>query len=111
MRRIINLSTLEETIDEDFVPPAPPAPTVADFAAAIQAHIDSVALSRGYANGFAMAGYATDPEHSFEAQPFVVWRGQVWKHAYAELSKVQSGQRELPTIAELVGELPKIVWA
>lgn len=84
--------------------------TVADYAAAIQEHIDAMARARGYENGFAMAGYATDPLHAFEAQPFVVWRGQVWVYAYGELAKVQDGQRRQPSIDDLVSELPKIDW-
>lgn len=95
-------------------PPKPPEPalTESDYAAAIQAHIDIVARSKSYADGFALASYvsSTIPAWAAEATTFVEWRDQVWVYAYTELAKVQSGQRPQPTIAELVSELPQIVW-
>lgn len=92
-------------------PPEPP-PTESDYANAIQAHIDAVARSKNYADGFALASYvnSTVPAWAAEATSFVAWRDQVWVYAYTELAKVQSGQRPQPTIAELVSELPQIVW-
>ena len=94
-------------------PPKPEPPLSADdFANAIQNHVDATAKSKGYADGIALAGYSTStiPAWSAEAQTFIAWRDQVWLYAYTELAKVQGGQREVPTIAELVGELPTINW-
>lgn len=82
------------------------------FAVKIQDHVDEVAAQRGYANGFALAGYATSTVSAWasEAQTFIAWRDAVWVYAYAELARVQAGQRELPTIAELIAELAPINW-
>lgn len=91
-------------------PYVPPVPTAQTYAAAIEDHIDSVAKSRGYASGERMASYATDPAFAFEAQPFVIWRGQVWVYANTELAKVQAGQRTAPTVAGFLAELPAITW-
>ena len=84
----------------------------AAFAAALQSHIDDTAKSKGYADGVALAGYSTSTISTWatEAGAFIAWRDQVWLYAYAELAKVQGGQREVSTIAELIGELPQIVW-
>ena len=92
-------------------PPEPP-PTESDYAAAIQVYIDTTARSKNYADGFALASYvnSTIPAWAAEATAFVAWRDQVWLYAYTEFAKVQSGQRPQPTIAELVSELPQIVW-
>lgn len=89
-----------------------PQPTAEDFANAIQAHTDATAQSRGYADGVALAGYAlsTVPAWASEAQAFVAWRDHAWVFAYTELAKVQSGQRSVPTITELLAELPPINW-
>lgn len=89
-----------------------PQLTADDFASAIQNHVDATAKSKGYADGIALAGYSTStiPAWSAEAQTFIAWRDQVWLYAYTELAKVQGGQREVPTIAELIGELPTITW-
>lgn len=94
-------------------PPKPEPPLTADdFANAIQNHVDATAKSKGYADGVALAGYSTSTISAWaaEAQAFIGWRDQVWLYAYTELAKVQGGQREVPTIAELVGELPTINW-
>lgn len=89
-----------------------PAPQESDFSAAIQAHIDATAKARGYADGVALAGYSTSTILSWvsEAQAFIAWRDAVWIYAYTELAKVQGGKRAVPTIAELIAELPPITW-
>lgn len=86
--------------------------TATDYANAIQAHVDTTAQSKGYADGVALAGYSTStiPAWAAEAQAFISWRDQVWIYAYTELANVQSGQREAPTVAGILGELPSIVW-
>jgi hypothetical protein len=89
-----------------------PAPTQTDYAAAVQAHIDGTARSKGYADGFALASYvnSTIAAWAAEAAAFVTWRDQVWVYAYTELAKVQAGQRPQPTIENLIAELPAITW-
>lgn len=93
---------------------APVAPQVglADYARAIQAHIDAEARSRGYADGFAISSYvaSTVPQWAAEATAFVAWRDAVWLYAYQELEKVNSGQRPWPALAALVAELPNMNW-
>lgn len=86
--------------------------TEADYAAAIQVEIDATAKAKGYADGASLAGYSTStiPSWAAEAVAFVAWRDQIWLYAYTELAKVQNGQRQHPTIATLVSELPKITW-
>jgi len=85
------------------------------FARAIQSHIDTTAQTRpggGYADGVTASSYvsSTIPTWAADAVAFVAWRDQVWLYAFTELANVQNGQREVPTIAELIGELPQIVW-
>lgn len=90
----------------------PPAPTADDFAQAVQEHIDGVARSKGYADGQAVAGYATStvPAWQAQAQAFVAWRDAVWLGAYKTLGDVQAGQIEAPTIEGLIQGLPTIAW-
>lgn len=82
------------------------------FQNAIQKHVDDTAMSKGYADGVALAGYSTStiPDWSQEAQTFIAWRDQVWLYAYTELAKVQGGQREAPTVEGFISELPSILW-
>jgi hypothetical protein len=82
------------------------------FEVAIQKHIDATARGKGYGDGVALSGYATStiPAWASEAQAFISWRDAVWIYAYTELAKVQGGQRSIPTIADLITELPQITW-
>lgn len=89
-----------------------PAPTVDDYKTAIQNHIDAVARAKDYENGFALAGYATDPyaAHADAAQAFINWRSAVWVSTFQTLAEVQSGELPQPTIPELIAMLPASPW-
>lgn len=91
-----------------------PGPVVAeaDYATAIQSHIDTTAQSRCYDSGVSLATYTTSsiPTYAAEATAFVSWRDAVWAYAYGELAKVQNGQRPKPTVSEMIAELPEIEW-
>lgn len=90
----------------------PPPPTEAEYAGAIQVHIDNTARTRGYADGVACASYITStmPSWQAEAAAFVPWRDSVWLSAYTIMGQVQAGQRSSPTIQDLIAELPVITW-
>ena len=82
------------------------------FEDAIQAHIEETARSKGYGDATRLASFtvSTRPEWAAEAHAFVEWRDVVWLHAFAELDKVQAGDRPEPTIEEFIAELPTIEW-
>jgi hypothetical protein len=84
----------------------------AAFQTAIQGHVDSAARSRNYGDGNALAGYrdSTVPAWSAEAQAFIAWRDQVWLYSYAEMDKVTSGERGIPTVEGFIAELPSVEW-
>ena len=87
-------------------------PAAADYAEAIQNHIDSVAHARGYGNGAMLASYvsSTVPAWSAEAQTFVAWRDAVCLAAYNLLAAVKAGEADPPEISALIGLLPPINW-
>ncbi len=91
--------------------PAPP-PTVADYQAAIVAMLDAKAQERRYDNATSISTYvaSTNPVWAAEAQAYVAWRDAVWAHAYAELDKVLAGEREQPSVAAFLSELPELAW-
>lgn len=72
----------------------PLAPSQADYAAAIQAHVDITAQARGYGSGVMLASYAssTIPAWAAESAAFIRWRDAVWLYAYEQLAAAQSGQ-------------------
>jgi len=90
----------------------PPAPNVADYEDAIQAHVDAAARSKLFRDGVTLASYvsSTNLQWAAEAQAFVAWRDAVWAYAYQELARVQGGERTQPSVAEIIAELPLISW-
>lgn len=111
----IVLNELGEQVEislEDLNPPGVPDLTVDNFRRAIQAHVDATAQARSYGSGLTCSTYinSTNSAWAAEAVVFVAWRDAVWTYAYAELAKVEAGQREQPSIAEIVDELPAIGW-
>lgn len=100
------------TAEEQAAHDARSQPKAEDYSAAIQGHVDATAQAREYADGVTLASYAnsTNATWAAEAQAFISWRDAVWAYAYQELAKVQSGQRPVPTVAQIVSELPAIVW-
>lgn len=95
-------------------PPAPPAPppTIADFDAALTAHIDSVARQRRWESRITLAvraGYP-NPWHQ-EAIAFGMWMDACNAMAYELMAEVQAGTISLPaTTQELIDALPEMVW-
>ncbi|MGG7581042.1 hypothetical protein [Rhizobium sp. Nf11,1] len=89
------------------------APTIADYQTAIQEMVDETARGKQFNDGVTLASYAnsTNPEWAGQALAFIAWRDQVWLYAYAELEKVQSGEREQPTVEQIIAELPLIAWS
>lgn len=102
----------EDEIVEFEVSRVPLPPQLEDFRAAVQARIDTEAQTKQYENGLACATYATStiPGWAAQAQAFVAWRDAVWAYAFTELAKVESGEREQPSVAEIIDELPAISW-
>lgn len=88
------------------------APDQAAFTTAIEDHIESVARERGYSSAVSCASYVSDPNPVWaaDAQAFVTWRSAVWSEAFATLAEVQAGERPVPTITELIAELPAMEW-
>lgn len=96
------------------IEPAPEqnAPSLDDYRFAIQSHIDATARQRSYDSGITCASYvgSTNPAWAAEAAAFTAWRDAVWVYAYAELAKVENGQRPQPTVETILAELPAMTW-
>lgn len=84
----------------------------AQLTAAVQAYMDSTAQTRGYDNIHTACSYSNSTDHIFaaEGQACLQWRDKVWRKCYDILAEVKAGTREIPTVEELVAELPVLEW-
>jgi hypothetical protein len=95
-------------------PPPPPTPEqiIAGLTREVQAHLDATARTRNYDGILSLCSYAASAHPTFVAEGLagVAWRDAVWAACYAVMAAVQAGTRAAPTPAELLAELPPMVW-
>lgn len=80
--------------------------------AEVQKHLDNTAISMGYDDIKTAVTYADEPavlKFQTEGQALRAWRSLVWEKCYAELARVVSGERTIPTPEEAIAELPVFV--
>jgi len=98
------------------IKPPPQPPTVDDMQAvvkaAIQQRLDDFAQTREYTSISNAATYAVsrDAQFAFEGQYAVEARDLTWRTAFNILNDVASGVRPMPTVEEVMSELPELVW-
>lgn len=96
--------------------PEPYVPTpdeqLAMFTYAIQAHLDNFARTRNYDGILSAATYATStvPKFRAEGQCAVEARDTTWAKGYEIMGAVMAGQRAMPTLEDVVAELPALEW-
>ena len=98
----------------------PPPPTLeeqqemmkAEFTTAIDTYMNTFAMTRGYDTMASAATYYDDEDSIFNAEGTYAkrMRSQIYRVSYAILNAVLSGQRPMPTIEEVMAELPKLEW-
>lgn len=94
----------------------PPPPTaeqiMAQYDAAVQQRLDDFAKTRNYTNILSAATYATStvPKFKSEGQYAVDVRDATWAKCYEVLAEVEAGSRPMPTLDELLAELPVLTW-
>jgi hypothetical protein len=77
------------------------------FNNAIQTHLDTKAKEFRYDNMMSARSYAGyDNPFQAEAQRLAVWASNCWVKAGEIEADVQAGNREMPTIDEVLSELP-----
>jgi hypothetical protein len=107
---LINVATGEVILGPE--PPPDPAALLAEADRAVQAHVDGVARARQYRDGVHCASYATSTRADWaaEAAAFVHWRDAVWTLANTILAEVLAEVRPVPSIDDVLAELPAIAW-
>jgi hypothetical protein len=102
----------KEEADAIANPPPTAEQIIAGFTAGVQQHLDTFARTRDYDGILSAATYATSavPKFKTEGQYAVEARDATWAKCYEVLDAVQSGQRPMPTLEELIAELPVLTW-
>jgi len=79
---------------------------------AIQSYLDAEAQSHFYDGILSLCSYATsiNPKFGPEGQAAVTWRDACWTVGYAVLAECEAETRPIPTVEELLSEMPVMVW-
>lgn len=98
-------------------PYVPPVPTEAEIQKAltdgVQNWMDTKVQERNYDNVHTCVGtYLYSPVDKFriEAEHVKDWVSYVWAKCYEILAQVKNGEREIPTLEEVINELPILDW-
>lgn len=96
------------------VDPPPPTPEqiIAQYTDGVQQRLDTFARTRNYDGILSAATYATSvmPKFKAEGQYAVEARDATWAKCYEILAAVEAGSRPMPTLDELLAELPVLTW-
>lgn len=85
---------------------------VRNITSAVQDTLDTKAKERNYDGILSACTYATSSNIKFKAegQACVDWRDSVWATCYEIMGEVQAGMRQLPSVEQVLSELPQLVW-
>jgi hypothetical protein len=86
-----------------------PEQITAAVQAAVQAHLDALAVSWNYISILSAASYAasTVPQFQAEALALIAWRDAVWVDCYTKQAAIQAGTQPIPASpAAFVATLP-----
>ena len=79
----------------------------------VQNWMDTKVQERNYDNVHTCVGtYLYSPIEKFrlEAEAVKDWVSYVWAKCYEILAQVEAGERDIPTLEEVIAELPTLVW-
>jgi hypothetical protein len=94
-----------------FTRPPAPVPTLADYDAALTAHLDAEARKRNYADRISAAVRAGYPgPFQQEGIAFATWMDGCNAIGYQMLADFQAGNIPQPTVQEVLDALPEMEW-
>ena len=101
--------------ERDYVEPTPPTEAEIQkcLTDGVQNWMDSKVHERNYDNVHTCVGtYLYSPIEKFrlEAEAVRDWVSYVWAKCYEILAQVEAGERDIPTLEEVISELPVLVW-
>lgn len=96
------------------VPPVVVRPlTMADVQQKVQERLDAFARTRNYDSILSACTYVTSSVAKFKAEgeAAIQARDATWHACYEILAEVQGGHRPMPTLEEVLAELPPLQWS
>lgn len=99
------------TYTEEPDPEPTPEEIQAKLTYEVQRVLDDEAKKLGYDSCLSVCSYVDTGVQKFDAEgkAFRAWRSAVWSKGYEILAEVKEGKREIPTVEDLIAELPKLV--
>ena len=86
------------------------ATTVKAMEEAIETHINTTVKAKGYNSQDSIAKYLVSGNPFYaECTTISLWIGSVWVYSHQVQADVMAGTRVMPTIEELIAELPALV--
>ncbi len=79
----------------------------------IEAWMNTVVAEKHYDSIDTCIARYTDspnPKYAAEAKAVKDWNTEVWDKCWGILAEVKAGTRGIPTLEEVIAELPKLVW-
>ena len=102
------------TEEYPYVPPVPTEEEIqAQLEQGIEAWMNTVVAERHYDSIDTCIARYTDspnPKYAQEAKAVKDWNTLVWDKCWAILAEVKAGTRPIPTLEEVIAELPVLVW-
>lgn len=94
------------------LPPPTNEQTMAKYTIFVQQRLDVFARTRSYDSILSAATYATSlvPKFNIEGQHAVEVRDATWAKCYDIFNAVEAELRPMPTLEELIAELPVLEW-
>tara|TARA_R110000803_G_scaffold169604_2_gene232630 strand:+ start:929 stop:1375 length:447 start_codon:yes stop_codon:yes gene_type:complete len=105
------LAEVEEG-EAEILPYVEPLPTQDEYTAAIQKHLDELAVANGFNSILTAVSYADEPSvKSFQDLGIAMraWRSLVWESAYTSIASFEESSEPQPSIAEVLAGLPSYV--
>ena len=102
------LAEVEEG-EAEILPYVEPLPTQGEYTAAIQKHLDDLAVANGFDSIHTAVSYADEPAvKSFQDHGIAMRAGRslVWESAYTSLASFEESSEPQPSIAEVIAGLP-----
>ena len=85
---------------------------IAQIKSAVQNTLDLKAKEKDYDTAVSLASYVTSTDDEFheQANRFIAWRDQCWRKCFEIIGLFNNGDIPMPTVGEVLRQLPELNW-